>query len=59
MSPAATRGTYACFSSSEPQFNTGVIPSLEMRMVSAVEAQTRASSSVMMATVTVSAPAPP
>ncbi len=30
-----------------------------MRTVSAVEAQTRASSSVMMATVTVSAPAPP
>ena len=38
---------------------TGVIPSLEMRMVSAVEAQTRASSSAMMARVTVSAPAPP
>src|ERR1700689_4319111 len=59
MSPDATRGTYACFSSSDPQFSTGVIPSLEMRMASAVEAQTRASSSVMMATVTVSAPAPP
>ena len=38
---------------------TGVIPSFEIRMVSAVEAHTRASSSAAMAWVTVSAPAPP
>jgi hypothetical protein len=38
---------------------TGSIPSLEMSMVRAVEAQTRASSSAMMAWVTMSAPAPP
>ena len=38
---------------------TGIMPSLEMRMVSDVEAQTRASSSTAMAWVTVSAPAPP
>ena len=38
---------------------TGSMPSLEIRMVSDVEAQTRDSSSTAMAWVTVSAPAPP
>ena len=38
---------------------TGSIPSLEIKMVSDVEAQTRATSSTAMACVTVSAPAPP
>ena len=46
-------------SSSLPQFMTGSMPSLEINMVSEVEAQTRASSSAMMACVTMSAPAPP
>ena len=50
---------YRRFSSSEPQFMTGIIPSLEMRSVTEVEAQTRASSSTAMAWVTWSAPAPP
>ena len=36
----------------------GSMPSLEINMVSVVEAQTRASSSTMMAWVTLSAPAP-
>ena len=38
---------------------TGSMPSLEISMVSEVEAQTRASSSAMIAWVTMSAPAPP
>ncbi len=46
-------------SSSEPQFMTGIMPSLEISRVTLVEAQTRASSSTMMAWVTWSAPAPP
>ena len=50
---------YFCFSSSLAKFMTGSIPSLEMRMVSEVEAQARDSSSTAMAWVTVSAPAPP
>ena len=37
----------------------GIIPSLEMSMVTEVEAHTRASSSAAMAWVTMSAPAPP
>ncbi|CAB4774897.1 unannotated protein [freshwater metagenome] len=38
---------------------TGSMPSLEISMVTDVEAQPRASSSAMMAWVTMSAPAPP
>jgi len=38
---------------------TGSMPSLEMMMMSAVEAQTRASSSITMDWVTMSAPDPP
>jgi hypothetical protein len=59
MLPDATWGRYLRFSSSLPQFMTGSIPSLEIKMVSEVEAQTRASSSATMACVTMSAPAPP
>ena len=50
---------YSRLSSSLPQFMTGSIPSLEIRMVSDVDAQTRDSSSAAMAWVTMSAPAPP
>ena len=42
-----------------PQLITGSMLSFEIRMVSEVEAQTRASSSAMIAWVTMSAPAPP
>jgi hypothetical protein len=42
-----------------PQLITGSMPSLEINMVSEVEAQTRANSSAMIAWVTMSAPAPP
>ncbi len=38
---------------------TGSMPSFEMSKVTEVDAQTRASSSVAIAWVTVSAPAPP
>ena len=52
-------GQIVRLSSSVPQFMTGIMPSLEISMVREVEAHTRASSSAMMAWVTMSAPAPP
>jgi hypothetical protein len=45
--------------SSEAKFITGSIPSFEISIVTDVEAQPLASSSAMIAWVTMSAPAPP
>jgi hypothetical protein len=59
ISPLAMRGRYCCLISSEAKFMIGSMASLEMRMVTDVEAQPRASSSIAMAWVTMLAPAPP
>src|SRR5262252_7744403 len=59
LSPDAMRGTYFRFSSSEPQLRIGIVARREIKMVSAVDAQTRASSSTMTAWVVLSAPEPP
>ena len=50
---------YFVFSSSEPKFITGSMPSFEMRNMRLADASTRASSSTTIAWVTRSAPAPP
>ncbi len=55
----AIRGRYSRLISSEAKLRIGSIPSLEISIVTEVEAHTRASSSAMIAWVTMSAPAPP